>query len=117
MPSWPIDLPQRQQHAEVERLDPIIRTPMEIGPAKARRRPGPVLERVRIPMRLNAFQYERFWEWWRTDLLGGTLTFTWEHPFTDDVVNYRFLATPAFSLVLGGHTRDLRATLHLEIMP
>jgi hypothetical protein len=113
---WPISLPQRMNaNGFTETLpDLALRTEMDAGPRKARRRfttgstaiEGSVTLRASQPALLEAF--------YRDTTAGGTLAFDWTHPRTGALASLRFTAPPAFAPVAG----DVwRATLKLEVLP
>jgi len=113
---WPVGLPQRMNaNGFTETLpDLALRTEMDVGPRKMRRRfttgptavEGTVTLRGSQPALLEAF--------YRDITAGGTLPFDWTHPRTGVLKAFRFTGPPAFAPVAG----DVwRATLKLEVLP
>ena len=113
---WPIGLPQRMNASGFTETLPdlALRTEMDAGPRKARRRfttgpatiEGTVTLRGSQPALLEAF--------YRDTTAGGTLAFDWTHPRTGALASLRFTGPPAFAPVAG----DVwRATLKLEVLP
>ncbi|MCC7494192.1 MAG: hypothetical protein IT204_17670 [Fimbriimonadaceae bacterium] len=114
--AWPVGLPQRMNASGFTETLPdlALRTEMDAGPRKARRRfttgpsaiEGAVTLRAGQPALLEAF--------YRDTTAGGTLPFDWTHPRTGTLKTFRFTAPPAFVPVAG----DVwRATLKLEVLP
>lgn len=119
MPSWRDSLPRQSSSIELSRLDALIHTDMEIGPAKVRRRSTKDRVFVRVTsMYFSGHQLTEFDDFWDNDLGGGVLTFTWEHPLNDATVSYRFVQRPMFSLVSPGPYPDRMwsASLDLEVI-
>lgn len=92
----------------------MLRTEMEAGPAKQRRRfttgPKPIegsilIRNAEVPT-LEAF--------WRDTLQGGVLPFEWANPRTQALATFRFTAPPELSPQSGGAW--WRVALKLEIV-
>lgn len=105
---------------QATREDGRIRTKMDVGPAKVRRRTSAVAQPTSIPVEFTGEQMSDFWAFYRDSLLEGTLAFEWEDPATDDTVSFRFLQAPRFSLVIPAsdfNDRRWTAVLELERLP
>jgi hypothetical protein len=115
--TWPAGLPQATEIDGYSETQPslALRSAMETGPAKLRRRAssGPV--RIEGTMLLVAAQTETLVAFWRDTLAGGALAFDWTHPRTGLAVQMRFTAPPELR-----HEADggglWRARLALEIV-
>jgi hypothetical protein len=120
MPTWPSTLPQNQFIGLTEqRQDPRLRTQMDAGPAKMRRRYTATVRTFSVPIELNGTQRQAFDTFWITDTQEGSLSFSWTDPVTDSAVTFRFVSPPQWTLQAGGATasRLWRAQLDLEILP
>jgi len=95
--------------------DNLLRTSMDTGPAKVRRRATSAPRPVGGTVIMDETQLATFKTFYATTILGGSLRFNWVDP--DDgstAVEMRFTSPPSWT-VLGG---DLyRVTLALEILP
>ena len=113
---WPVTLPQYLSTDGYSESPPelSVRTQMDAGPAKVRRRFTAGVRPVSGSVLLTEAQIEILDAFYVTTLEGGSLTFDWLHPRTAASATFRFTAVPKYS-TQGG---DLwRADLALEIMP
>jgi hypothetical protein len=92
-----------------------IRTPMDVGPAKARRRLTAGVTAIEGTLLLTAAQAETLMGFWRDTTAAGALAFTWLHPRTGASVSMRFVAGPELAALDAGAL--WRAALRLEILP
>jgi hypothetical protein len=115
MASWPSGLPQIPLMAGYEETfpDTAIRTEMEVGPAKVRRRTSHNVRPLSVGFYLTTAQVDILDTFYSTTLSGGTLAFDHEHPRTGDAAELRFTGPPKIS-VAGA---DYLAEFGLEIMP
>ena len=91
-----------------------LRTQMEKGPAKQRRRGTAAAKPLRVGVPLTRAQVAIFESFYEDDLEGGTLDFTWLHPRKLTTVTFRFVEDPDVAPDSG---QSWRASLALEIMP
>lgn len=121
-PDWTATgLPQYSQLSGFTETPPdlTIRTQMDSGPAKIRRRFTAGPELVTIPLWLTDAQVDELKDFYSdaiegTGTFGGTAVFDWEHPRTGDACEMRFIGPPTFVPT----TTDLfRCVLSVEIMP
>ena len=121
MADWPPELPDLQLLGLTEeRQDGRLRSQMDTGQPKVRRRFTAVVRRFQIPTLLTGEQKIVFDDFYATILLEGSLPFTWEDPVTDAVRNFQFIEPPTFRLDLGNPNPDRRlwsTTLALELLP
>ena len=117
MPAWPASLPQLVAVEGYEESPPetALRTEMEAGPAKLRRRFTAGVRPLSVLLDLDAAQVETLDGFFVTDLAGGSLRFDWVHPRTQATVELRFLRPPVYRPL--GSDAAWRAALHLEILP
>lgn len=103
MPDWPQELQDLQLLGLTQQSQEIrLRSQMEIGPAKVRRRHTGVLDRYRIPVVLSGGQRDLLEEFYRVDLLGGSLPFIWSDPVTDAPTTFYFDEPPSETMEKGG---------------
>jgi hypothetical protein len=113
---WPETLPAYfliDGYGESE-PDTVLRTPMETGPAKLRRRGTNAVRPVRGMIRISYAQRTTLSAFYQDTLAGGTLPFEWVHPTTREAATFRFVSKPAYTPAAGV---KLNATLDLEILP
>jgi|APTNR8051073442_1049403.scaffolds.fasta_scaffold03577_7 hypothetical protein len=117
MTTWPAELPPRplvDGFAETP-AELAVRSPMEVGPAKVRRRATAGVTKLECRFRLTPTQRASLLAFWQTTLKGGVLRFDWTHPVTDAPISCRIIAPPAFTPIAGGVA--WQAALSLEVLP
>lgn len=98
MPSWPASLQERMNKDFSESYDPgVIRTNMDEGPAKVRRRFTKILKRWQAKFWMDATDYDTFMNFYNIDIEGGVLSFDWVHPITLAPQTYRFYQPPTLT--------------------
>ena len=113
--TWPETLPQIlliEGYAE-SMADTSIRSSMDTGPAKVRKRTSAAIRPLKGTIILTETQLAAFKNFYITDLSGGALRFTWEDPVTEEELEMRFTAPPSWK-------RDgliYKVNLDLEILP
>ena len=115
MTTWPGTLPDyvlRDGYDESAQ-DGNIRTPMEQGPAKVRRRFTAIVRNVNAVVSLTTAQTVILDSFYDTDLAFGSLPFTWVHPRTQATVSFRFVKRHTFK----PDGSQWLAALQLEILP
>lgn len=114
MITWPESLQQLLNEAGFAQSfgETVIRTDMDIGPAKTRRRFTRGIDTFTSTIDLERDLYQTFRDFYDTTLNGGTLYFEFEHPITGDLEEFRFTAPPTIS-PLGG--RYFRINMSWEI--
>jgi len=116
MATWPATLPQVLQVSGFEETLGAftIRTQMDAGPAKQRRRftaaPRPVTGSITV----DADGWDDFVEFYETTLEGGSLSFDWVKPGTATPATFRFTAPPSRT-AFGGDIYIV--SMQLEILP
>ncbi len=116
MATWPATLPQEPMEQGYNEVAPdnILRTQMDVGPAKLRRRTLSNTRPVTISLRLSAAQIEILDAFYMTDLVSGSQTIQWVHPRTGVSKDLRFTAPPQY---LESSDGWYTATCQLEVMP
>jgi hypothetical protein len=93
----------------------VLRTEMDAGPAKLRRRFTAAPRPYTMPMTLSGAQLEALVDFWSDDCQGGALAFTMRHPRdAEETILCRFTEEPKWTALGGG---VFRVALELEILP
>lgn len=113
---WPTQLQQffSQENFTFELDDGVIRTDMEIGPQKTRRRYTKGVDRLSASILATSAEYSIFYSFYDTTLAGGSLPFTFEHPITKVPADFRFRGKPTINTI-GGNYFSIQ--FQLEILP
>ena len=91
-----------------------LRTEMEQGPAKLRRRTTAGVRTMSVAFVLSAAQVAILDTFYLTTLQGGTLSFDFTHPRTAAAVTCRFVKPPEYGVLNGAY---FKTALDLEIVP
>lgn len=112
---WPASLPQSPLlDGWQETLpDNTLRTEMEQGPAKLRRRSTAASGRMNVQFLLSTADCALLDTFYSDTLTGGVKVFQMPHPRRSTPVSCRFTAPPEYAAVNGGYCR---ARLSLEVM-
>lgn len=112
MAVWPAGLPTHQEIEGYEETPPelSIRSPMDVGPVKLRRRYSTGPTTWRGSLLVSQAQVATLLTFWRDTLAGGSLAFDWEHPRVGGVVSMRFVRQP-----MPRHRADGLWTVALEM--
>lgn len=117
MPAWPSTLPQlvltdgyQEQFADV-----VLRTEMDAGPAKQRRRLTAGVRPIRCVLLCTTAQVATLQSFYNFDLAGGALSFDWVTPRTEAAAVLRFTAPP--EIVPEPGAQYWRIGLALETLP
>lgn len=90
MAAWPSSLPRLLAPGYSESpQDQTLRTEMDAGPAKVRRRFSAAVTEQQIRLLLTDAQLATFESFWDTDLAGGALSIDWDDPRTGSAVHVR----------------------------
>lgn len=116
MPVWPISLPQSPLADSFRETvaDNTIRSQVDQGPAKLRRRATAAVGLISCGFLLDKMESAVLSDFYKTGLSGGVLPFTFRHPRTGGSITCRFKSPPIFAANTGDY---FRITLELEIMP
>jgi hypothetical protein len=117
MATWPSSLPcipTLDSYAETF-AETALRTSMEVGPAKVRRRISANVKPLSSAIdRLTSANVDTLETFYQTTLLGGTEEFDYVHVRTGATVSCRFVKPPK---ITARKPPGYRADLDLEIMP
>lgn len=99
--SWPSTLQQllNESNFGIAKGETVLRTDMDIGPAKTRRRFTKSVDTFTGSIWVTPDEYLIFETFYDTTLNGGSLTFTFPHPITQVPTDFRFKAAPKYSPV------------------
>jgi len=116
-PVWPATLPQEPlaQGFNERAPDTVIRSAMEAGPPKVRRRFTAGIRLIDCQVRLTPAQVETLDSFFDSTIAGGALSFDWKHPRTGAAVTYRLVEPPSYTPVARGTL--WQASLRLEVLP
>ena len=117
--TWPAALPALPTYVEYDAqpADAALRTEMDAGAAKVRRRytSGPEACNVRLMMtttQLNAASPNGFHAFFVTDTGYGATEFTWVNPRTNVAATCRFVGVPKY-VPLGGTAWEVRFRMEI----
>jgi hypothetical protein len=116
MPQWPATLPPLTEISGFNERPPknTLRTQMDAGPAKVRRRFTAGERKLGGRMLMDADQIEILDSFHVNDLASGSLKFDGIHPRTGAAAVLRFAAEPDWTHLSGPY---YTVTLQLEILP
>lgn len=94
--SWPVNLPEtlRLEGLQARYKDPVIRTEMDAGPAKARLRYTRPPKYITGSVVLNNEERDTLDYFYRITTRYGTLRFNFANPQTGEIREYRFRSPP-----------------------
>jgi hypothetical protein len=116
MSTWPSTLPGFPLADSFREIAPetSIRTAMDQGPAKLRRRTTAAARDIYASYILSRAQVEHLEAFYVAELAGGSAAFTYTHPRTEAPVTCRFRKPPEYISLNGDY---FRVTLEMEILP
>ena len=102
---WPSTLQQLLSEASFsyEIADTSLRTDMDIGPQKVRRRYTKPVNSLTGSIYLTQVQFNIFYSFYNTTLNGGTIQFEFNHPITGVLTNWRFKGPARVQSIGGGN--------------
>lgn len=115
MAAWPSSLPQRPllEGAAEQGQGTVVRTDMDVGPAKLRRRYTAEVTRFDVSLILTTAQVATLETFYDTTLQGVD-PFDWTHPRTLAAASLRFITRPGYQPIGAGYWRTAFA---LEVLP
>ncbi len=116
METWPAAL---QQLLNVDSFsytfgNTLIRSDMDVGPAKVRSRYTDAVDTVSCSIDLDMDEYATLEQFYKVTLSNGSRTFSFIHPLTQEEIEARFAQPPSMS-PLGG--RYFKVAMAWEILP
>ena len=114
-PNWPGTLPQTLEEASYSEglADELLRSKVDVGPAKVRRRFTAGVERLKGTITVDATGWATLRTFFYSNLAAGALPMTYTHPSTGASVQARFVTPPTIT----PRSPYMVATLDLEILP
>lgn len=94
---WPTTLPACAEAWEETDQPVTVRTNMDAGQPKVRRRFTRTLRSVRVSFTMNFSQAMALRDFFEVDTQGGVLEHQFRHPFRNVVENFRFIEAPKIS--------------------
>lgn len=100
---WPPSLPPRPTVGGYQErfAETVLRTAMDVGVAKTRRRYTAAPRQFEVTFRINAVQAETLKAFFENTTAGGALPFSWIHPRNGSAGDFRFVEGPKISAVTG----------------
>jgi hypothetical protein len=114
--AWPVSLQEKlsEQGFGIQHGDTTLRSDMDIGPAKVRRRFTRGIDKLSCSIWLTTSEYSTFRYFYDTTLNGGVNRFEFNHPITGTLTEFRFADNPKYSSLGGGH---FSVSMQWEEMP
>jgi hypothetical protein len=97
--NWPASLPQCMENYSEKAAPVTVRTNVEEGPPKTRRRFTKRLVRGQVTMTMTITQRNDLDSFFYVDLNGGVLTFNFKHPWSGVNKEWQIVDAPDFSNV------------------
>lgn len=116
LPQWPDGLPSaplRDGYSESQ-ASAVIRTDMDAGPARVRRRTSAHVTDITARYLFNDAQMDTFMAFFNQDAGAGAVIFAMPHPRTGETVSARFRTPPQARALQRGYSF---VDVSLEIMP
>jgi len=112
---WPATLPQTVDRDGYDEtfVDTTIRTQMDAGEPKTRRRFTAGIQPIVIRLRLTDTQVTTLETFFKTDTASGSLPFNWTHPRKGTAVVMKFKGPPKIRAL----EHEAEATFVVDIMP
>lgn len=97
--AWPASLPDCAESWQEFDLPVTVRTQMDVGPPKVRRRFTRTLRNARVQFTMDHAQAMALRDFFEVDLQGGVLEHSFRHPFRGAVESFRFIEAPQLANV------------------
>lgn len=94
---WPVALPSCAESWQEIDVPVTVRTQMDVGPPKVRRRFTRTMRGVQVRFTMDHAQAMALRDFFELDLQGGVLEHTFRHPFSGDVESFRFTEAPTIA--------------------
>lgn len=119
---WPAELPQSLLVSDQTETPPdvVIRSEMDVGPAKARRRLTAGVRIIRASLMMTRAQLALFDDFFTGTIAGGALPFEWTNGRTGQTHDFRIVGAPEYSRVApnaAGGRDPWRVRMLLEQLP
>lgn len=97
--NWPIALPDCPQTWREVDISQLIRSDVDVGVSKVRRRYTRERSRISTSLTLVKADYNEFKQFYNVTLKDGLESFTYKHPYTGQLIECRFIEAPLISMV------------------
>lgn len=116
MDTWPVGLQQRLDANSFEKQfgSTLVRTEMDVGPAKVRSRFTDAVDVYNCTIMLDYDEYATLELFYKTTLNNGANQFLFDDPFTGTPTAFRFVDPPVVRSIGG---RTFRVSMQWEKMP
>ncbi len=114
MAVWPASLKQCPQTWSEQPRDNLIRTGVDVGLGKVRRRYTAAITDVRMTVTMTMADYRTFKAWYLSDIQQGALPFMYKDPVSGNVQQYRLKEPPQEEIIKG---RAARISMAWESLP
>lgn len=116
MPTWPATLPDAPLCDSYRESMPstLLRTEMDQGPAKVRRRSTAAVRRLTLSFIFDTVQINTLESFIDADLSGGALSFSFTHPRSGSAIRCRFRQMPEYASLNGVY---FKTQIELEVLP
>jgi len=116
MPTWPVSTLPKPLAGSYQETPPVLalRTEMDAGPAKVRRRFTAGVRPVSFRLIMTKAQVAILEAFYLEDCSGGAIAFDWPHPRTAAESSWRFVEPPTFAHLNGLY---YSVSVSLEQMP
>lgn len=94
--AWPVSLPSCAQDWQEQDRPSVIRTDMDVGPPKVRRRYTAPMRQQSVTMILENAQVIALRSFYEVDLNEGVNYHSFTHPYSGAVETFRFVEPPNF---------------------
>ena len=113
--TWPSTFPQAPLLEGFKETPPdnLLRTEMDQGPAKARRRSTSAVRPITWPTVMTTSQVSAFEDFYTNTIKGGALRFNITHPRTNATVEARIISIEPYRVL--SHNRSL-ITIEMEFL-
>lgn len=116
MAVWPSSLPAPDKTGwQAKRQNAVLRTNMDVGTPKQRRRFTATSEYFTLPYLLTVDEFAALESFYNSDLVDGALEFSWPHPRTGATVTARITEPYDYAPVASGLL--WKVTVKFEVLP
>lgn len=119
MATWPVTLPGNFLAPSYQEAfaDNTIRSTMDVGPPKVRRRSTSGTKPISGVMYMTPDQLATLTTFFETTLYDGSLPFDWTHPRLNTAISCQFKGAPAFRRYDDDSTIGWMVSITLEVLP
>lgn len=115
MPTWPAEMPTvRPGGYQEQPQSQILRSDMETGPPKTRRRFTAGIRPVTAQYVVDDAQLQTFEVFFENEIAAGALSFAWTHPRTENQVSAKIVPPYQVEPVNGGLWWLLSLTIEIQ---